>query len=148
MESFATDYSDSSDVGRVNLAAGKGSLKVSEELIDLVRAGMSYGDQSGGKLDITVGPLAKAWNLFAEHPRVLTRQEADSLLPLVNYRSVHINGRYLFLPQKGMRLDLGSIGKGWAIERAADKLRRAGLKKFIVDIGGKLKGGIPGDAPA
>ena len=139
VENFATDYSDSSEVGRVNLAAGKDSLRVSEELIDLVRAGIGYGDQSGGKLDITVGPLAKAWNFLAEHPRVLTRREADSLLPLVNYRSVHINGRYLFLPQKGMRLDLGSIGKGWAIERAADVLRRAGVRKFIVDIGGKLK---------
>jgi FAD:protein FMN transferase len=139
IENMATDYSDTSEVGRINLAAGTDSVNVSLELIDLVRQGIAYGNLSGGKLDITIGKLVKKWNFIGEHPRTLSQQEVDSLLPSVNYRKLVINGSRVFLPASRMRLDLGSIGKGYAIERAADKLKGAGLKRFIVDIGGKLK---------
>jgi thiamine biosynthesis lipoprotein len=138
IEGFATDYSDTSEVGRINSAAGMDSVSVSGELIALIRKGIEYGDLSGGKLDITIGQLVKAWNFIGEHPRALTKYEVDSLLKPVDYRKLVINGTRVFLPSHGMRLDLGSIGKGYAIDRAVEKLKNAGLKRFIVDIGGKL----------
>lgn len=139
VENMATDYSDSSEVGKINLAAGVDSVRVSRELIGLIRQGIAYGNLSGGKLDITIGKLVKKWDFIGEHPRALSQQEVDSLAPFVDYRKLVIKDSQVFLPSQQMRLDLGSIGKGYAIERAADKLKRAGLKKFIVDIGGKLK---------
>jgi thiamine biosynthesis lipoprotein len=139
IENMATDYSDSSEVGKINLAAGVDSISVSQELIGLIRQGIAYGNLSGGKLDITIGKLVKMWDFIGEHPRALSQQEVDSLVPFVDYRKLAINDSQVFLPSQRMRLDLGSIGKGYAIERAADKLKSAGLKKFIVDIGGKLK---------
>jgi thiamine biosynthesis lipoprotein len=138
IEAFATDYSDTSEVGRINSAAGMDSVEVSGELIALVRKGIEYGDLSGGKLDITIGQLVKAWNFIGEHPRALTVREVDSLLKPVDYRKLVVSGTQVFLPSPGMRLDLGSIGKGYAIDRAVEKLKNAGLKRFIVDIGGKL----------
>ena len=138
VEGLATDYSDSSEVGLVNSAAGIDSVNVSQELIGLLRTGMMYGDLSHGALDITIGPLVKAWDFLSAHPYALTREEVNALLPLVNYRSIVINGTSVFLPHRNMRIDLGSIGKGYAIERAVEKLKKAGLRKFIVDIGGKL----------
>jgi thiamine biosynthesis lipoprotein len=138
IEGFATDYSDTSEVGRINAVAGIDSLRVSEELVRLIRTGIDYGNQSGGRLDITIGHLVKAWNFIGDHPRVLSQEKVDSLLAPVDYRKLLINGTTVFLPSRGMRLDLGSIGKGYAIDRAAAILRDGGLRKFIVDIGGKL----------
>jgi thiamine biosynthesis lipoprotein len=139
VEGFATDYSDSSEVGRINAAAGRSPVPVSDELIGLIRRGLDYGRESEGKLDISIGGLVKKWNFIGEHPRALTRPEVDSILPHVDYRRVEIRGSGVYLPDPLMRLDLGSYGKGYAIDRASEKLLAAGVKKFIVDIGGKLR---------
>lgn len=56
---------------------------------------------------------------FAADYSALT-MEVDSIIPVVDYRTIRLNGRYVLLPMKGMRIDLGSIGKGWAIEHAQD----------------------------
>jgi thiamine biosynthesis lipoprotein len=138
VEGFATDYSDTSEVGRINAIAAVDSLRVSSELIGLIREGIRYGEMSEGKLDITIGRLVKAWDFIGANPHVLSREEVDSLLAPVDYRKVRISGDYVFLPSRGLRLDLGSIGKGYAIDRAVDLLVRAGMRRFIVDIGGKL----------
>ncbi len=140
VEGFATDYSDDSEVGRINTAAGLDSVRVSRELIELIKRGIAYGNQSGGKLDITIGNLVKAWDFMGKNPRALTQDEINSLLPHVDFRKIHVNGLYVYLPSSGMRLDLGSYGKGYAIDRAARLLKGAGVKKFIVDIGGNLAG--------
>ncbi len=138
VEGFATDYSDTSAVGRINAVAGVDSLEVSDELISLVREGIRYGGMSKGKLDVTIGKLVKAWDFIGENPHALGREEVDSLLAPVDYRKIRISGNHVFLPSRGMRLDLGSIGKGYAIDRAVGLLAKAGMKRFIVDIGGKL----------
>ena len=138
VEGFATDYSDTSEVGRLNAVAGVDSLRVSHELIGLIREGIRYGEMSKGKLDITIGRLVKAWDFIGKNPRALRSEEVDSLLRPIDYRRLRISGDHVFLPSKGMRLDLGSIGKGYAIDRAVDLLEKAGMKRFIVDIGGKL----------
>ena len=138
IEDMATDYSDSSDVGRINLASGKHPVQVSDELIELIRMSLAYGDSSSGMLDITVGPLVKTWDFLSAQPRVPPEDSIHALLHLVDYHLVKLNGRSVFLPLKGMALDLGSLGKGYAIEKACEVLTRFGAKRFIVDIGGKL----------
>lgn len=139
VEGFATDYADTSEVGRINAAAGHHPVRVSEELIRLIRRGLDYGQMSAGKLDVTIGGLVKEWDFIGEHPKALTRREADSLIPHVDYRRLVINGSDVYLPDPEMRLDLGSYGKGYAIDRASEMLLAAGLRQFIVDIGGKLR---------
>jgi thiamine biosynthesis lipoprotein len=139
VEGFATDYADSSEVGRINAAAGRLPVRVSDELIGLIRRGLEYGKESEGKLDISIGGLVKKWNFIGEHPRALTRKEVDSILPHVDYRRVVLKGSDVYLPDPAMRLDLGSYGKGYAIDRASEKLLAAGVRQFIVDIGGKLR---------
>jgi thiamine biosynthesis lipoprotein len=79
VEEFATDYSDTSEVGRLNAVAGMDSLAVSDELVGLIREGIRYGEISEGKLDITIGRLVKAWDFIGENPRALGPEEVDSL---------------------------------------------------------------------
>jgi thiamine biosynthesis lipoprotein len=138
VEDIASDYKDSSEIGKANLAAGTDSVSVSDDLAELLRISLTYCKASDGALDITVGPLKTLWNFLSEPPRVPPPDSIRSALALVNYRIVELHDHTLYLPRKGMALDLGSIGKGFAIDRAAAILERAGIKRAIVDIGGKL----------
>lgn len=138
IDAMASDYNDQSEVGRANLAAGRDSMKVSAELADLLRRAIAYGDSTHGAFDITVGPLEQLWNVLSPSPRVPPRDSVDLLRKLVGYRSLSLLGNTLFLPRAGMRIDLGAIGKGYAVDRAAAVLTRLGIRKAIVDLGGNL----------
>jgi len=144
IEGFASDYSDSSEIGRANLLAGRDSLLISAELAALLRTSFAYSDSSGGAFDITVGPLEVLWNILALHPRVPPPDSVQSALRLVGYRRVALHGRTLYLPRRGMRLDLGAIGKGYAVDRATEVLAKAGIDRAIVDMGGNLAVRWPG----
>jgi thiamine biosynthesis lipoprotein len=144
IESYASDYIDTSEIGRANLLAGKDSLLVSGELAALLRKSLSYSDSSRGAFDVTVGPLEVLWNILAPHPRVPPPDSVQAMLRLIGYRLVVLHGRSLYLPRKGMRLDLGAIGKGYAVDRATEVLAKAGIERAIVDMGGNLAVRWPG----
>ncbi|MFN0159221.1 MAG: FAD:protein FMN transferase [Bacteroidota bacterium] len=138
IEQMATDYSDTSEVGRINLNAGIDSISVSHELVELLHASLGYGVASFHAFAVTVGPIVKEWDFLSEHPGIPERSRIDSLLPLVNDALVSIVDSTVFLQRKGMALDLGAIAKGYAVDRAIDLLKSHGVTKAIVDIGGNL----------
>jgi FAD:protein FMN transferase len=144
IEGYASDYIDTSEIGRANLLAGKDSLVVSEELAALLRKSFACSDSSGGAFDVTVGPLEVLWNILAAHPRVPPPDSVKAILRLIGYKLVALHGRTLYLPRRGMRLDLGAIGKGYAVDRATEVLAKAGIERAIVDMGGNLAVRWPG----
>jgi thiamine biosynthesis lipoprotein len=117
---------------------------ISPELAALLRTSFAYGDSSGGAFDVTVGPLEVLWNILAPHPRVPPPDSVRAVRSLVGYGRVVLAGRTLYLPRKGMRLDLGAIAKGYAADRAMDVLARGGMEKAIVDMDGNLAVRWPG----
>jgi thiamine biosynthesis lipoprotein len=138
IESLATDYSDGSEVGRINLAAGKNHVRVSDETESLIRESALYSEVSMGAFDITIGPLVRAWDFMSPSPAVPDGERIARLLPLVDYRQIKAGEGEVFLEKPGMRLDLGGIAKGYAVDRAIDELKERGLRQFIVDLGGNL----------
>ncbi|HTO95278.1 MAG TPA: FAD:protein FMN transferase, partial [Bacteroidota bacterium] len=103
-------------------------------------------DSSGGAFDVTVGPLETLWNILAAHPRVPPADSIRDALRLVGYKLVRLHDRMLYLPRRGMHIDVGAIGKGYAADRAMDLLARGGVTKSIVDMGGNLAIRWPGAA--
>jgi len=138
VEAAATNYNDSSEIGRINLHSGVDSVRVSDEIAGLIRESIRYSAESDGAFDITVGPLVRLWNFLADKPLVPSDVELRNLLHLVDRRLVSTNGNMIYLKKKGMSLDLGAIAKGYAVDRAIALLRQSGMKQVIVDLGGNL----------
>ena len=146
IETLATDYSDESEIGRINLGAGRDTVLVSAEVAAMIRQSLRYSERTGGAFDITVGPLVRLWSFLAETPVVPPPDSIRILLPLVDVRSVVMEGETIYLSRPGMRLDLGGIAKGYAVDRAIGILRRNGIHRSIVDLGGNL--GVDWDGTA
>ncbi len=138
VEMMATDYNDTSEVGIINKHAGDDSIMVSSELSSLLETALQYCRSSDGTFDITVEPLVKAWNFLSERPQKPTDKQIQAILQYVGYRKLTIFNRMAFLQQRGMGIDLGAIAKGYAVEKALQKLRSGGVRKAIVDLGGNL----------
>ncbi|MEK7251055.1 MAG: FAD:protein FMN transferase [Bacteroidota bacterium] len=138
IENVMTDYADTSEVGLINVNAGKDTMEVSQELAELLRKSFSFSEQSNGAFDVSVGPIVKAWDFLSSEPEIPSKSQMRMLRQLVGYKNIVVEGNKVFLNAKGMRIDLGGIAKGYAVDKAIEILKRNGVKNTIVDLGGNL----------
>jgi thiamine biosynthesis lipoprotein len=149
LESLLSVWREGSDVQRLNAAAGMTRVPVSEETLEILIVAREISELTEGRFDITFAALADLWKFDHDQDNSVPSPEAiRSRLPLIDYRAVDIDlsGRSAFLLRKGMRVHLGGIGKGYAVDRAVTIFRRRGLADFIVQAGGDMYvGGRHGD---
>ncbi|MDD3269283.1 MAG: FAD:protein FMN transferase [Syntrophomonadaceae bacterium] len=129
-----------SDVYRVNKYAGIKAVKVSEDTLAMLEKSQYFADVSNGAFDVTVGPVMDLWGFGQAQYHLPSDRELKQKLTLVGYMRIVINKQQktVFLPQKGMSIDLGGIAKGYATDRAAQKLRQMGIKSAIINAGGNI----------
>jgi thiamine biosynthesis lipoprotein len=130
-------YRDSSVVSDINRNAGRTPVAVDEETDMLVASALDLAAITGGRFDPTVGALRRAWDF--KSGRVPSQDEVSALLPLVNSAAVSRRDRTVFLRCAGMEIDLGGVGKEYAVDRAAELLREEGIRAAIVSFAGDVR---------
>jgi thiamine biosynthesis lipoprotein len=130
-----------SDVLRINAAAGDAAVPVSADVREALRTARQISEWTGGKFDVTFGALTDVWKF--DHDQDNTVPDADAIrrrLPLIDYRQIEIDegAGTVRAKRRGMRVHLGGIGKGYAVEHAMNIMRRAGLRDFLIQAGGDL----------
>lgn len=147
IEAKYSRYRADSVTTRINAAAGGAHIDVDPETAALLDFAARLHDESAGCFDLTSGVLRRAWDFTAQ--RVPDQRELETLLVLVGWPLVEWRAPRLRLPRAGMELDFGGIGKEYAADRAADVLRRAGVRHGFVNLGGDVRGigAAPDGAP-
>jgi thiamine biosynthesis lipoprotein len=130
-------YREASVVSEINRNAGRTPVAVDEETEMLVQSALDLARMTDGRFDPTVGALRRAWDFKAS--RVPSEEEIAALLPLVNAEAVSIRDRTVFLRNPGMEIDLGGVGKEYAVDRAARLLRDEGIRSAIVNFAGDVR---------
>ncbi len=132
------------DVMRLHDAAGLKAVQVSADTMTVIRRGLEVAKDTGGALDIAIGPLVKAWGIATDHPREPAASEIAALLPISHWQDVEVGNEpagkpgTVKLAKAGMVVDLGGIAKGYAADLVAAYLVGRGVKSAIVDIGGNI----------
>ncbi|OGQ47938.1 MAG: hypothetical protein A2W63_04830 [Deltaproteobacteria bacterium RIFCSPLOWO2_02_44_9] len=159
LEGLMSHYTNDSDVARINKAAGRDAVAVSMETMEVIEASLEISEITNGAFDITMGILGNVWyfttadNGRSERDGGMSppsMERVKKLLPLIDYRKIIIDKKNnaVKLAKKGMRINLGGIAKGYITGRAAEVLRKNGIKKGIVHAGGDmLVFQEPGDNP-
>lgn len=127
-----------SDISQINAAAGDHAVPVHSDVVSVLRRALSYAELSGGLFDPTVGPIVKLWAIGTDEAHVPNQRYIRAALPLVDWRSVVIDGETVFLEKEGMSLDLGAIVKGFAADELKAMLSARGVSKAIIDLGGNI----------
>ena len=141
LDALMSVWRDGSDIQRLNAAAGEHAVPVSPDVREVLRVARQVSDWTGGKFDVTFGALSDLWKFDHDQDnRMPDPDEVRRRLPLINYRALEVDERAgtAFLKRKGMRAHLGGIGKGYAIDRTVDILRRRGFRDFMIQAGGDL----------
>jgi thiamine biosynthesis lipoprotein len=136
-------YKDTSEVSIVNAQAAQHPVKITPELFDLLQTALEYSHITDGAFDITYASVGYMYN-FPKHVKP-TEAQIEKALPAVDYHHVLLDAaaQTVKYSQPGVRIDLGGIGKGHAVDRGIAILQERGFKHMMVTAGGDTR--IVGD---
>ncbi|MCH8961188.1 MAG: FAD:protein FMN transferase, partial [Bacteroidetes bacterium] len=116
-----SDYLVDSELSRLSATAGEGrAVPVSDDLWTVLMAAQRMAEQTGGAFDVTVGPLTRLWRWAMRRNRLPPEDRLEQARKAVGYRHLVLDraARAVGLKKPGMRLDLGGIAKGFAVDEA------------------------------
>jgi thiamine biosynthesis lipoprotein len=130
-------YKPESELSGINREAHRQRVVVNQELFKLLESSLRYSKETGGAFDITIGPLMKSWGFFRGCGRLPSPSELVQVLKQIGYRHVQLDAatRSVAFDEPGIELDLGAIGKGYAVDRAVEILRAEGIGQALVSSG-------------
>jgi thiamine biosynthesis lipoprotein len=134
LDELLSNYKHDSEWSQVNRTAALKPVQVSEELFQLLQQCVEFSRQSEGAFDITVGPLMKVWGFYKGTGHLPHRPEVSTALAKVGYRHLQLDPktRTVRFDRAGVEMDPGGIGKGYAVDRMVDVLRRNGVQSALV----------------
>ena len=134
-ESMST-YKPTSEVSQVNAHAADGAMPISKELFDLLVTAKEYSRITDGAFDITYASVGYLYD-FRKHVRP-DEAQIEKALPAVNYEHLILDekGHTVRFTQKGVRIDLGGIAKGYSVDCGIEVLQKRGFTRAFVSAGG------------
>lgn len=136
------EYEGINNLATINSMAGKGPVKVDEKIISLLEYGKEMYKLTGGEINIAFGTVLKIWHdARAKGTSVPRYSELLFASGHTDINDIVIDkkeGTVELLDSK-MRLDVGALGKGYAVEMIAKALSEWGLSSWVVDIGGNIR---------
>ena len=146
LNQILSDYEDDSELSLLSASSGSDTwVPLSDELYTVLRTSHEISEKSGGAFDPTVGPLSVQWRM-AQHTGRLPRPEAiQTLKQRVGYQKVLLDHekKAAKLTTLKMKLDLGGIAKGYALDEAMRTLESFGITRVLIDGGGDLLAADP-----
>ncbi len=133
-------FTEGSWIWKINENAGIQPVQVPDDIYDLIKRSFSMAYDTDGIFNPMIGPLSALWGMGTENARVPEESEIEAVLPLLDYHKAVLDdeSRTVFLPEKGMALDLGAVGKGWASDLVRDRLLEGGAESALVNLGGNI----------
>jgi thiamine biosynthesis lipoprotein len=150
LDSVMSNYKPESELSRLNRNAHFRPQTVSRDLYRVIEESLAYSRISEGEFDITVGPLVDLWKAQQRGERTVTPEAENEARACVGFRNIELlpPDRVLF-HSSCLRIDVGGIGKGYAVDRAAEILRSRGIRKALINAGGSTVyavGAPPGES--
>src|SRR6266550_4126217 len=137
LDEVMSNYNSASALSRLNRSAHFHAEVVPLDLYRVIEESLVYSRLSDGKFDVSVGPLANLWKAAMREEHVPSSAEEEKLRRCVGYQNIA-----LFPPDRiefrsaCLQIDLGAIGKGYAVDRAVEILRSYGVERALINAGG------------
>jgi FAD:protein FMN transferase len=130
LEELLSVFRESSAISQINKAAGADAIEIGDELFELLTRCR--------ELDVTSTPLSRVWGFLQREGRLPSDEEIAAARALVGFRHLALEPgkRTATLGQAGMALNLGAIGKGFAVQAIGATLWRGGVRHALVSAGG------------
>jgi thiamine biosynthesis lipoprotein len=138
LEAQLTVYRDDSEISELNRTAHLGPVRVEHRLFALLELAVSVSRETGGAYDVTSGALSEAWGFVKGPKRVPDQETLARARACTGWEHLRLDGqaRTVGFGREGIRINLGSIGKGYAIDRAIELIRNGSFHDSALVHGG------------
>jgi thiamine biosynthesis lipoprotein len=136
IDDLMSHYKPESELSAINQHANERPVQVDKELFDLIKLSTHYSQITEGAFDITYASVGYLYDYRRRiHP---TEEQIKQALPAVNWRNMLLDEQHhtVRFEHPGMRIDLGGIGKGYAVDRGIEVLKARGIDRALVTAGG------------
>ena len=151
LDYLMSNYKKESVLSELNKNASAEPANCNKELASVIEQSLQYSDITDGAFDITIGPLMKKWGFFKKQGRIPNKEELESVLESVSYKNIIIEEKTIkslaknpgtvktvFFKNPDTRIDLGGIGKGYAVDRAVSVLKQNGISSALINFAGNI----------
>lgn len=137
IEDRLTVFRDTSLVSHINRTAAARPVALDDDLLNLLVHCEMLQRETGGAFDITSTPLSRCWGFLRREGRLPTEGEITSARDVVGMRHISIDtkARTVRFARSGVQINLGAIGKGWALDHIAHTLRKDGVRRALLSAG-------------
>jgi len=134
LEDQISVFRESSEISRINRTAADRPVEVEPRLFGLVELALQLHRETAGAFDITSTPLWRLWGFARREGRVPEPRQIDRVRQNVGSHLLELDGsrRTIRFRRPGVEIGLGSIGKGYAIDRCAESLSAAGIDEVLI----------------
>ncbi len=141
VDELMSDFKSDSDIGRANVKAAQDPVQVSEWTFEVLQRSVEFSKLTGGAFDVTVGPLVDLFRTSKKTGIAPTEEQIAAAKTKVGFEKLELDeqNRTVRFAVEGMRLDLGAIAKGYAVDKAFEAVQRCGAIGAMVDIGGNIR---------
>jgi len=141
IDKLMSDYRNDSEISELNRDGFRRAVVVSKSTYEVLQRGIEFSELTSGAFDVTVGPLVDFWRSAAEANSLPTDAELSEARSKVGYELLYLdaNETSVRFAVEGMRVDLGGIAKGYALDKAVEAMQKAGAVGGMVDIGGDVR---------
>ncbi len=142
IDALMTTWTQDSEISKINAAAGDGKgVPVSDEVLAILDEALAGSKRTNGTFDVTVGSFSGLWKFDEDKDGSIPgKEQVEERRKLVSYKDLVLDKKKKTarLKQKGQRITLGGIAKGYGVDRVTEILRKHGLVDFIVQAGGDM----------
>lgn len=143
---FSANDNDS-ELTAINNSSGIAPVNVHPDLFELTQLGKMHSLTHSGNLNIAIGPLVQSWRIGFDDANVPNPKKIQKALALSNPNNIILNSdtKSIFLSQKGMKIDLGALAKGYIADKVMDYLKSEKVTSAMINLGGNVL--VYGDNP-
>jgi len=137
LDQVMSHFKADSDLSKLIREGPNGFVIVEPSLYEVIQESISFSRRSGGKFDVTIAPLLKTWKEAHAEGRSPSAAEISSARQCVGYEKIEIEApNRIRFRSDCLAIDLGGIGKGYAVDRAIVVLKSAGIRHALINAGG------------
>ncbi|MCC6324627.1 MAG: hypothetical protein DCC43_03680 [Candidatus Brocadia sp.] len=145
MDRIMSNYKQTSELSQLNKNAARSPVPCQGELLDVIERSQHYSELSGGAFDVTVSPIVALWGFFHEKGHIPSDKEIEKVLPAVSYNNIVVKRNAdpkkpgtVFFKNALTQIDLGAIGKGYAVDKALEIIKKCNMSSACINLGGNI----------
>jgi FAD:protein FMN transferase len=141
LERILSYYDESSELNTVNTKAFEEEIQISDELFEVIEKAVHFYELTNGAFDCTVAPILEIWRSYSKRGQSPPQSALDQAQPHIGSDKIILNKnkQTIRLATPKMRLDLGGIAKGYAVDKAIEAIRACGIEGGLIDAGGDIR---------